>query len=189
MKVPLVDLNIQYQAIKEEINAAVMGVLNRGDFILGDSVKGFEEEFSQFCDSKYCVGVASGTDALSLALKSLGVGGGDEVIAPANTFIATVLAISYTKAKPVLVDIDPDTYNIDLDRIEAKITSKTKVILPVHLYGRVVDMDKLLSLANKYNLKVVEDACQAHGATYKGKKAGSFGVVGCFSFYPGKNLR
>ena len=188
MKIPLVDLKIQYQAIKEEIGAAIMEVLDRGDFILGSSVSSFEEEFSKFCDSKYCIGVASGTDALFLSLKSLGIGAGDEVIAPANTFIATVLAISYSGASPVLIDVDPETYNIDLKKLEEKITSKTKAIVPVHLYGRPVNMDALGAIANKYNLNIVEDACQAHGAAWKDKKVGSFGDLGCFSFYPGKNL-
>jgi len=186
--IPFVDLKIQYQAIKEEINAAVMEVLDRGDFILGSSVGRFEEEFSKFCDSKYCVGVASGTDALYLSLKALDIGGGDEIIAPANTFIATVLAISYSGASPVLVDVNPGTYNIDLKKVEEKITSKTKAIIPVHLYGRPVNMGVLGVIANKYNLNIVEDACQAHGAVWKNKKVGSFGDLGCFSFYPGKNL-
>jgi len=186
--IPFVDLKTQYKAIEVEVKEEVNKVLKQANFILGEPVAKFEEAFAQFCSTKYAIGVASGTDALHLALKVLDIGAGDEVITAANTFIATTLAISYTGAKPVLVDIDLDTYNIDLDRIEEKITPKTKAIIPVHLYGRVVKMDKLLSLANKHKLKVVEDAAQAHGATYKGRKAGSFGVIGCFSFYPGKNL-
>jgi len=186
--IPFVDLKAQYKAIETEIKEEVNKVLAQTNFILGEPVEEFERAFAQFCNAKYAVGVASGTDALHLALRVLGIGVGDEVITAANTFIATTLAISYTGARPVLVDVGPNTYNIDLDRIEEKITSRTKAIIPVHLYGRVVDMDKLLFLASKHNLEIVEDACQAHGATYKGKKAGSFGIIGCFSFYPGKNL-
>jgi len=186
--IPFVDLKAQYKVIEAEVKEEVNKVLQQTNFILGEPVEKFEEAFAQFCNAKYAVGVASGTDALHLALRVLDIGAGDEVITAANTFIATPLAISYTGAKPVLVDADSDTYNIDLDKIEEKITPRTKAILPVHLYGRPVDMDKLLSLANKHKLKIVEDAAQAHGATYKGKKAGSFGIIGCFSFYPGKNL-
>jgi len=196
--IPFVDLKTQYKSIEGQVKAEMDKVLQQTNFILGEPVAKFEEVFAQFCNVKYCVGVASGTDALHFALKVLDIGTGDEVITVANTFIATTLAISYTGAKPVLVDINSDTYNIDLDKIEEKITPRTKAIIPVHLYGRVVDMDKLLSLANKHNLKVVEDAAQAHGAIYfskgesvsgeKGKKAGSLGIMGCFSFYPGKNL-
>ena len=186
--IPFVDLKAQYKVIETEVKGEINKVLQQTNFILGKPVEKFEEAFAQFCNVKYAVGVASGTDALHLALKVLDIGAGDEVITAANTFIATTLAISYTEAKPVLVDIDPDTYNIDLEKIEEKITPNTKAIIPVHLYGRVVEMDKLLSLANKYNLKVVEDAAQAHGVTYGGRKAGSFGIAGCFSFYPGKNL-
>ena len=187
--VPFVDLKTQYRKIGEEVKAEIEKVLIQANFILGEPVNKFEKSFSKFCDTKYCIGVASGTDALSLSLKVLDIGEeGDEVITAANTFIATVLTISYVNAKPVLVDIAPDTYNIDLESIEDKITENTKAIIPVHLYGRMVDMDKVNTLADKYNLKIIEDACQAHGALFKGKKAGSFSDLGCFSFYPSKNL-
>ncbi|MFH1318793.1 MAG: DegT/DnrJ/EryC1/StrS family aminotransferase, partial [Candidatus Omnitrophota bacterium] len=186
--IPFVDLKTQYESIKEEVAAGIGEVLNKANFILGDAVSSFEEKFAAYCDSKYAVGVASGTDALHLAVKALDIGSGDEVITAANTFVATVLGISYSGAKPVLVDVDPNTYNIDLDKAEAAITPKTKAIMPVHLFGRPVVMDKLIALAQKYNLKIIEDAAQAHGAVYQGRKTGSFGVMGCFSFYPGKNL-
>ncbi len=186
--IPFVDLKAQYQTIEEEVKAEIDKALQQSNFILGEPVAKFEEAFAKFCQTQYAVGVASGTDALYLALKVLDIGKGDEVITAANTFVATVLAISYTGAKPVLVDVNPDTYNIDLEKIEEKITPHTKAIIPVHLYGRPVDMDKLNLLAKKHNLKVVEDAAQAHGATYKERRVGSFGLIGCFSFYPGKNL-
>ncbi|MFH1459883.1 MAG: DegT/DnrJ/EryC1/StrS family aminotransferase [Candidatus Omnitrophota bacterium] len=186
--IPFVNLKIQYESIKDEVQREVNKVFEQTNFILGEPVAKFEEKFAEFCDSKYCVGVASGTDALHLALKALDIKEDDEVITVANTFIATVLGISYSGAKPVLVDIDPKTYNMDIEKIEEKISPRTKAIIPVHLYGRPVDMDKLQAIANKHNLKIVEDACQSHGATWKGKKTGSFGIMGCFSFYPGKNL-
>lgn len=188
MKIPFVDLKAQYKSIKEEIKLEVEKVFQNTNFILGEPVAEFEKNFAGFCNSKFCIGVASGTDALQLALRVLGIGKGDEVITAANTFVATVFAISYVGASPVLVDIDPDTYNIDLDKIEEKITPHTKAIIPVHLYGRAVNMKKLLVLADKHNLKIVEDACQAHGSKFDGKKVGSFSILGCFSFYPGKNL-
>ena len=186
--IPFVDLKTQYKSIKDEVLAEINKVLDNTNYILGQQVADFEAQFAKFCDCKYAIGVASGTDALHLAIKALGIGEKDEVITVANTFIATVLAISYSGATPVLVDIDPKTYNIDIDKIEEKITEKTKAIIPVHLYGRPVDMDRLKAIADKHNLKIIEDACQAHGATFKGKKTGSFGIMGCFSFYPGKNL-
>lgn len=186
--IPFVDLKTQYQSLKNDINEAIAGVLEKTNFILGESVAKFEEDFASFCASKYCIGVSSGTDALYLALRVLGIDHGDEVIIPANTFVATAIAISKTGATPVLAEIDYQTFNLDLDKLEAKITAKTKVIIPVHLYGRMIDMDKLMSIAERYNLKVVEDACQAHGATWDNKPAGSYGLIGCFSFYPGKNL-
>ena len=186
--IPFVDLKIQYQSIKDEVQSEVIKVFEQTKFILGQPVSDFEEKFADFCDSKFCVGVASGTDALHLALLSLDIGEGDEVITAANTFVATVLGISYTRAKPVLVDTDPKTYNMDLAKVEEKITKNTKVIVPVHLYGRPVDMDRLQAIADKHNLMIIEDACQSHGATWKGKKTGCFGQMGCFSFYPGKNL-
>lgn len=186
--VPFVDLKAQYNSIALEVDLEMHKVLAQTNFILGEPVAEFEKEFAAFCDSKYCIGVASGTDALHLALRVLGVGPGDEVIAPANTFVATVLAISYVGAKPVLVDIDPKTFNLDLAELEGKITPKTKTIVPVHLYGRALDMGRLMVLAKKHGIQIVEDACQAHGAIWGGRKVGSFGIMGCFSFYPGKNL-
>ena len=186
--IPFVDLKIQYLSIQNEVNKEIEEVLNQTNFILGNPVAEFEKNFAEFCDAKYCVGVASGTDALHLALHAQEIGHGDEVVIPANTFIATILAISYVGAKPVLVDIDPETYNIDLAKLKEKITSKTKAIIPVHLYGRPVDMTRLEEIGSEFNLQIIEDACQAHGATWNGKKVGSFGIMGCFSFYPGKNL-
>lgn len=186
--IPFVDLKTQYKSIQGEIKEEIVKVLEQTNFILGEPVAKFESQFAEFCDSKYCIGVASGTDALHLALLVLNIGKDDEIITAANTFVATVLSISYVGAKPVLVDIDPKTYNIDLNKIEEKVTPNTKAIIPVHLYGRPVDMEKLITIADKYNLKIIEDACQAHGAVFNGKKVGSFGIMGCFSFYPGKNL-
>lgn len=188
MKVPLVDIQKQYLNLKEDLDRAVLRVMRRGDFILGKEEEKFEENFASFCQTKYAVGVASGLDALTLSLLSLGVGEGDEVIVPANTFVATTLAIARTGARPVLVDCDPSTFNIDPALLESKITPRTRVILPVHLYGQPAAMDEINSLARRYHLKVVEDACQAHGAIYRGRRCGSMGDIGCFSFYPGKNL-
>lgn len=186
--IPFVDLKAQYKLIEPEVKLAMDKVLENTNFILGQEVSLFEEEFAEFCQAKYCVGVASGTDALHLALRILNIGPGDEVITVANTFVATVLAISYVGAKPVLVDIDEKTFNMNLDLIERLITPKTKAIIPVHLYGRALDMNKILDIAKRYNLYVVEDACQGHGAWFNGKRVGSQGIIGCFSFYPGKNL-
>jgi dTDP-4-amino-4,6-dideoxygalactose transaminase/methionyl-tRNA formyltransferase len=188
MKVNFVDLKKQYLSIKPEIDAAISRVLDNTSFILGSEVSDFEKNFALFCRAKHCVSLSSGTDALRLALKALGVGPGDEVITQANTFIATTLAISDCGATPVLIDCDPKTYNIDVNKIESAITKKTKVLLPVHLYGQTADMNKILELAQRYDLKVVEDACQAHGAEYKGRRTGTLGHIACFSFYPGKNL-
>ncbi|MFC1631547.1 DegT/DnrJ/EryC1/StrS family aminotransferase [Candidatus Omnitrophota bacterium] len=188
MEVPFVDLKVQYHNISKEIQARLLQTLESCRFILGPAVDQFEQEFADFCAVKYAVGLSSGTDALFLSLLSLGVGPGDEVITAANTYIATALAIDYTGARVVLVDMDQASYNLDVDKLKPALTKKTKVILPVHLYGQPADMAPLLKLAEKNNLKVVEDACQAHGAEYKGKRAGSFGQVNAFSFYPGKNL-
>ncbi len=192
LKVPFVDLKEQYEEIKGEVSSGINEVLGRCDFILGAKVREFEHEFSSYCGVKYASGVASGTDALHLALKALGIGEGDEVITQANTFIATVLAISYTGATPVLIDIDPETCNMDTSKLERAVTEKTKAILPVHLYGQTAEMDKVSETAARHNLFVVEDACQAHGAYYHGAKgvrrAGALGDVAAFSFYPGKNL-
>lgn len=188
MKIPFVDLKRQHESIKEEINSAIRRVVEKGDFILGEEVEQFEEEFASYCGTKYGIGVASGTDALTLAIKALDIGEGDELITVPNTFIATVDAISSNGAKPIFVDINTETYNIDVTKIEEKITNKTKAIVPVHLYGHPADMDEIITIAKEYDLKVVEDACQAHGAEYKGKRVGSLGDVACFSFYPSKNL-
>lgn len=186
--IPLVDIQKQYHALRREIDVSLGRVFLSGVFILGKEVTLFEEEFASYCGAEYAVGVASGTDALLLTLKALGIGPGDEVIVPVFTFISTVLAITYTGAKPVFVDVDAHTYTIDVPHTEKHISSRTKAILPVHLYGLPADMDAIISLAKKHNLVVVEDACQAHGARYKGKPVGSLGDAGCFSFYPSKNL-
>lgn len=187
-KIQFVDLQAQYRGISDEVNKAIAMVLEKGDFILGNDVSQFEEEFAAYSGCKHGIGVGSGTEALHLALLACDIGPGDEIVTVANTYIATVLAISYAGAKPVLVDIDPDTYNIDVKKIESVITKKTKAIIPVHLYGQPADMDSIMAIAKEHKLKVIEDACQAHGATYKDKKVGSLGDIGCFSFYPGKNL-
>jgi dTDP-4-amino-4,6-dideoxygalactose transaminase len=186
--IPFVDLSAQYDAIKEEVDAAIAQVLSKGDFILGEAVELLEDEFARFCQVDHGVGVDSGTSALELALRAYEIGPGDEVITAANTFIATVLAISYTGATPVLVDIDPVSYNLDPARIEQVITSRTKAIVPVHLYGQPADMDPIMEIARRHNLVVIEDAAQAHGARYKGRRAGSLGDAAAFSFYPAKNL-
>jgi dTDP-4-amino-4,6-dideoxygalactose transaminase len=186
--IPLVDLKAQYNSIKTEIDNAIQGVLDSTSFIMGDELKRFEEEFALFCNTKYAIGVANGSDALILALKACGIGEADEIITVPHTFIATTEAITHVGGKIVFVDINPKTYTIDVSRIEEKISNKTRAIIPVHLYGQPADMDPIMELAKKYNLKVIEDAAQAHGAEYKGKKVGSIGDVACFSFYPGKNL-
>jgi dTDP-4-amino-4,6-dideoxygalactose transaminase len=188
MNIPFLDLKVQYKQIEQEVLPAVTDAMKNAAFIGGPQVTGLEEEFAAFCDSSYCVGVGSGTDALRFALMAAGIGQGDEIITVPNTFIATTEAISQVGARPVFVDIREDTSNIDPEKIEACITAKTRGIIPVHLYGQTADMDAILQIADKYNLVVIEDACQAHGALYKGKKAGSLGIAGCFSFYPGKNL-
>ena len=188
MKIPLVDLKAQYERIKDEINAAIQEVIATSAFIGGPYVRAFEEAFAKFCGVKHCIGVGNGTDALFIALKSLGIGAGDEVITASNSFIATSEVITMTGAQVVFCDIDPKTYNIDVSQIEAKIAPQTKAIIPVHLYGQPADMDPLLELACRYGLKIVEDAAQAHGARYKGQMVGSLGDAACFSFYPGKNL-
>ena len=187
-QVPFVDLAAQYRAIEGEISEAVSKVLREGDFILGREVSLFEEEFAAFCEAKWAVGVDSGTSALELALRAYEIGPGDEVITAANTFIASALAISHAGATPVLVDVDADTYTIDVAAIEKAITPRTKAIIPIHLYGHPADMDPILQLAQRHGLVVIEDACQAHGARYKGKRTGSLGHAAAFSFYPGKNL-
>lgn len=186
--IPLVDLKAQYESIKHEIQRAVLDVFESSQFVLGKEVQAFEEEFAAYCGTRFAVGVNSGTSALHLALLAGGVGPGDEVITVPHTFVATVAAIGYTGAKPVFVDIDPVTYTMDPKQVEKAITVRTKVILPVHLYGQPADMDPLAEIARRRGLLLIEDACQAHGALYKGRRAGSLGDMGCFSFYPGKNL-
>jgi len=188
MQVPFIDLKAQYRQIEDEVLPMVTEAMNNSAFIGGPQVSGFETEFAEFCESKYCIGVGSGTDALRFALMALGIGTEDEVITVSNTFIATTEVISQVGAIPTFVDIHSETYNIDILKIEDAITDKTKAIMPVHLYGQPADMDPVLEIAGKYNLVVIEDACQAHGALYKNKKSGSIGTAGCFSFYPGKNL-
>lgn len=187
-RIPLVDLVAQYHAIKEEIDSAISRVLESGRFILGPEVEAFEKEASQYIGTTYGVGVASGTDALLLALHALGIGEDDEVITTPFTFIATTEAIRRRRAKVVFADIEEETYNLNPKEIERKITPRTKAILVVHLYGHSVDMDAVMEIAKKYGLRVVEDCAQAFGAEYKGKKVGSIGDVGCFSFFPTKNL-
>lgn len=188
MNIPFVDLQTQYQGLKPDVDAAVLAVMQRGDFILGRAVAEFEKAFAEYCGAEYCVGVDSGYSALELIIRAYDIGPGDEVITAANTFIATTLAISNAGATPVLVDCDPKTYNLDANKIEAAITSRTKAIMPVHLYGQTADMDAILAIARKHNLYVFEDAAQASGARYKGRMAGSLGDAAAFSFYPGKNL-
>ena len=188
MTIKFVDLKAQYLSIKDEFDAAIADVIDHTAFIGGEQVRLFEEEFAAFCGVKYALGVGNGTDALELALSACGIGRGDEVITVANTFAATVEAIVNQGAHPVLVGIDPRTYNIDVGKIEECITERTKAIIPVHLYGQPANMDPILEMARRHNLIVIEDAAQAHGAMYKGRVAGSMGDVACFSFYPGKNL-
>jgi dTDP-4-amino-4,6-dideoxygalactose transaminase len=188
MQIPLVDLKAQYLSIKKEIDEAIQRVLNKCNFIMGDEVKEFEEELASFCSAKYAVGVSSGTDALLLALKAINIQPGDEVITVPNTFIATTEAITMAGGKIKFVDIDEETFNIDTNKIESAIINKTRAILPVHLYGQPANMDPIIDLAKKYNLKVIEDAAQAHGAEYNNKRVGALGDIGIFSFYPGKNL-
>jgi dTDP-4-amino-4,6-dideoxygalactose transaminase len=187
-QIPFVDLTAQYATMEVEINEAVWRVMHQTDFILGQEVTLFEQEFAAFCEVNYAVGVDSGTSALELALRAYGIGPGDEVITVANTFVATAFAISYTGATPVLVDVDPQTYTIDVNGLERAITPRTKAIIPVHLYGHPADMDSILGLAEQRDFVVIEDACQAHGARYKGKRVGSLGHAAAFSFYPSKNL-
>lgn len=197
--IPFVNLSKQYFSIKKDIDAAISIVLNRGWFILGQELASFEEEFANYCNTKYGVGVGSGTEALHLALLACGVRPGDEVITVSNTAVPTVSAVDFANARPTFVDIDPKTYTMDPDKLEEclkkkfrknnpRSTEKPRAIIPVHLFGHPADMDPILEVARKYDLKVIEDACQAHGTEYKGKKVGSIGDVGCFSFYPTKNL-
>ncbi|MCS7337951.1 MAG: DegT/DnrJ/EryC1/StrS family aminotransferase [Verrucomicrobiae bacterium] len=188
MKVPFLDLKAHHEPLRAEINAAIAEVIDSCAFAGGPFVARFEEEFARYCGARFAVGVGSGTDALWLTLLALGVGQGDEVITVPNTFMATAEAISYTGALPVFVDVDEETYTMDAELLEQAITPRTKAIIPVHLFGQCADMDRIQEIAGRHGVPVVEDACQAHGATYKGQKAGTMGVAGCFSFYPGKNL-
>jgi dTDP-4-amino-4,6-dideoxygalactose transaminase len=188
MRVPFVDLKTQYQSIKEEVLNEISQALDGMQLYLGKNVQALESEFAAYCNTEFAIGVGSGTDALHIALRAHGIGPGDEVITVSHTFIATVEAIILAGARPVFVDIDPDTFNMDPSQVEKMITSKTKAIIPVHLYGQPADMDPILALARTYKLKVIEDSCQAHGAEYKGRRTGSLGDTGCFSYYLSKNL-
>lgn len=188
MAIPMVDLTAQHDSLKRDIEHALQTILKSGHFILGANVRSFEEEIAEYMGVRYAVGVASGTDALYLSLKALGISRGDEVITTPFSFIAAAEAIAYSGAVPVFVDIDRETLNIDPSKVEEKITPRTKAILPVHLFGQPVEMDEILSLAGKHHLKVVEDCAQSFGAMYHGSMVGSFGETGCFSFYPSKNL-
>lgn len=188
MKIPFATFKPMHDEIREELNIAYNRVLERSIFIQGEECHKFEEEFADFCGGKVCVGVATGLDALYLILRAMGIGSGDEVIVPSNTFIATALAVSYVGAIPVFVEPELETFNIDPERIKEKITSKTKAIIAVHLQGRSADMDAIIAVAHKYGIKVIEDAAQAHGARYKGKRIGALADAAAFSFYPGKNL-
>lgn len=186
--IPFLDLKAQYRQIKPEIEAAVIGALESTQFVLGPGVAAFEERFADYCQVSHCRAVNSGTSALHLALEAAGIGDGDEVITVSLTFVATTAAILYSGATPVFVDVDPATWTMDPELIEAAITPRTKAIMPVHLHGLMADMDPIMEIARRHGLIVIEDAAQAHGAEYKGRRAGSIGDYGCFSFYPGKNL-
>jgi dTDP-4-amino-4,6-dideoxygalactose transaminase len=186
--IPFVDLRAQYQSIKAEVDEAIHRVLDSCQFTLGPEVEAFENEFAAFCGRRYGIGVNTGTSALHLSLLAAGIGPGDEVITSPFTFVATVAAIHYAGARAVFVDIDPEVYTLDPAKLEAAITPRTRAIIPVHLYGQTADMAPILEIARRHGLTVVEDACQAHGAEYRGRRAGAMGEMGCFSFYPGKNL-
>ena len=186
--IPFVDLKAQYRSIKPEVTAAIAGVLESCEFTLGSEVAAFEKEFAAYCRGEHGVGVNSGTSALHLALLAAGVGPGDEVITVPFTFLATVSAIDYTGARPVFVDVDPRTLIMDPTALEAAITPRTRAVIPVHLYGRPADMDPIVAIARRHGIVVIEDAAQAHGADYKGRRVGTLGDMACFSFYPGKNL-
>jgi len=188
MSVPFVDLQAQYRAIKREVDEAIARVVESAAFILGREVEAFEAAFADYLGARFCVGVNSGTAAIQLAVTACGIGAGDEVIVPANTFFATAEAVSTAGATPVFVDADPISYTIDVNRIEAAITERTRAIIPVHLYGQPADLDPIFELAARHDLSVIEDAAQAHGTLYKGRRVGALGRANCFSFYPGKNL-
>jgi dTDP-4-amino-4,6-dideoxygalactose transaminase len=186
--IPFLDLKAQYRQIKTEVDAAIAGVVESAQFVLGPAIAEFEERFADYCETRHCITVNSGTSALHLALLAAGIGPGDEVISVSMTFVATTAAILYARARPVLVDVDRDTWTMDPAMVEAAITPRTKAILPVHLHGLAADMDPILEIARRHGLVVIEDAAQSVGAKYKGRCAGSVGDIGCFSFYPGKNL-
>lgn len=186
--VPFLDLKAQYNGIKEEVDAAVLKVLDSTQFVLGDAVDAFEKKFEAYCNVEHAVALNSGTSALHLALVAAGIGPGDEVITVSMTFVATTAAVLYAGAKPVFVDVDPATWTMDPAAIEAAVTARTKAILPVHLHGRMADMGAIMAIAERHGLLVIEDAAQSHGADHDGRRAGSIGTIGCFSFYPGKNL-
>jgi dTDP-4-amino-4,6-dideoxygalactose transaminase len=188
MSIPFIDFSEQYKLIKDEVHTGMEKIFQKGDFILGDAAKGFEQGFAGYCGAKYGIGVNSGTDALYLAIAALGIQEGDEVILPTFTFIATALCVSYAGATPVFVDVENDTYNLDPKAFEKAITKRTKAVIPVHLYGQSADMSEIAALAHKHNIKIIEDAAQAHGSSYQGKRIGSLGDVACFSFYPTKSL-
>jgi len=188
VKVPFLNLNELHLELKEELDAAWLRVMESGKYVLGRELEAFEEEFASYCETKHCIGVGNGGDALKLILRAYGIGSGDEVIVPAHTFIATWLAVSDAGAKPIPVEVDKHTYNINPMLIENAVTSRTRAIIPVHLYGQPADMDSLNKIASEYSLKIIEDAAQAHGADYKGRRVGSLGNAAGFSFYPGKNL-
>jgi dTDP-4-amino-4,6-dideoxygalactose transaminase len=188
MPVPFMDLSRMHDPIMAQVQAAMAGVITRNAFILGQEVSDFEQAFAGYCEAEHCVGLDNGTSALELTLRAWGIGAGDEVITAPNSFIATASGIAFTGARPIFVDVDPHTYTIDVARIEAAITPRTKAIVPVHLYGQPADMDPIMALAEQHGLKVLEDACQAHGARYKGRRCGSLGDAAAFSFYPAKNL-
>ena len=186
--IPFVDLRLQYQSIKAEVDAAIARVLSNASFILGPEVQAFEEAFADYTESRFCVCVSNGTAAIQLAATACGLGAGDEVIVPANSFFATAEGVSTANCVPVFVDADPVSYTIDPTKIEAAITPRTRAIMPVHLYGQAADLDPIFEIAERHNLIVIEDAAQAHGSRYKGRRVGALGRAGCFSFYPGKNL-
>jgi dTDP-4-amino-4,6-dideoxygalactose transaminase len=188
MKVPFLDLKAHHAPIQKEIHEAIQEVIDSSAFAGGPFVTKFEEDFAAFCQSRFSIGVGHGTEAIWLVLLALGIGEGDEVITVPSTFMATAEAISFCGARPVFVDIDESTYMLDVGQLEKAITPKTKAIIPVHLFGQIADMESILEIANRHGIPVIEDACQAHGALYKGKRAGTMGIAGCFSFYPGKNL-
>jgi len=188
MTIPFVDLQAQYRSIKSEVDAAIQRVLDTSAFILGREVEAFERAFAEYAGARFCVGVSNGTAAIQLALTACGIKAGDEVVVPANTFFATAEAVSTANATPVFVDCDADSYNIDVNKIEAAVTKRTRAVIPVHLYGQPADLDPVFEIAARHNLVVIEDAAQAHGARYKNRRTGALARAGCFSFYPGKNL-